>query len=155
VCVCVCVCACVCRYPQRPEEDIKFVRADIVSIQCTCSEPILGPQEEQQAIWTTEPSIHLSPLIIVTAWVCVCLCVCVCVCVCACVCRYPQRPEEDIKFVWADIVSIQCTCSEPILGPQDEQQAIWTTEPSIHLSPFIIITVIECVCVCVCACVCR
>jgi len=44
----------------------------------------LGPQEEQQGIWTTEPSINLSPLIIIT--VCVCLCVCVCVCVCVCEC---------------------------------------------------------------------
>jgi len=43
----------------------------------------LGPQEEQQAMWTTEPSIHFNPLIIIT--VCVFVCVCVCGCVCECV----------------------------------------------------------------------
>jgi len=60
------------------------------------------------------------------------VCVYVFVCVCACVCRYPQRPEEDIKFIIADIIIIQCRCLEPSLGPQEEQQAIWNTETSIH-----------------------
>jgi len=44
----------------------------------------LRSQEEQQAIWTTEPSIHLIPLIIITVCVCVSVCV-VCVCVRMCV----------------------------------------------------------------------
>jgi len=42
---------------------------------------ILGPHQEQQAIWTTEPLINLSTLIIITLCVCVWVCVCVCMCV--------------------------------------------------------------------------
>jgi len=82
VCVCVCVCLCVYVFVQvisEAREDTKFIRADIISIQYRCWEPSLGPHQEQQAIWTTEPSIHLSPLIIITVIVCVCVCVCVCV----------------------------------------------------------------------------
>jgi len=63
--------------------DIKFIRDDIISIQCRCCEPSLGPHEGQQAIWTTEPSIHLIPLIIITVCVCVCVCMNVCLRVCA------------------------------------------------------------------------
>jgi len=44
----------------------------------------LGTQEEEQAMWTTEPSIHFNPLIIITVFLCVCVCVRVCVCVCVC-----------------------------------------------------------------------
>jgi len=83
-----------------------------------------------------------------------CMCVCVCVCMCACVCRYPQSPEEDTKFIRSDLIIIQCRWWEQSLGPHEEQQAIGTTVPSIHLSPLIIITVIVCVCVCVCVWVC-
>jgi len=57
-----------------------------MSIQCRFSEPSLGPQEEQQASWNTEPSIQLIPLIIITVCVCVFVCVCVCVCVCVLAC---------------------------------------------------------------------
>jgi len=88
VCVCVCVRVCV-QVTSEPEEDIKFIIADIINTQCRCWETSLGPQEEQKAIWSTEPSIYLSPLIIITVIECVCVCVCVCVCGCvrACVCR--------------------------------------------------------------------
>jgi len=65
VCLSVCLFVHVCARNFRPEEDIKFIRADIIIIQCRCWEPSLGPQEEQQAIWTTDPSIHLSHLIII------------------------------------------------------------------------------------------
>jgi len=71
-------------------EDTKFIRADIISIHYRCWEPSLGPHEEQQAICTTEPSIHLSPVIIITVIVCVCVCECVRVCVCVCVCLCVQ-----------------------------------------------------------------
>jgi len=74
--------------------------------------------------WTIEPSIHLSTLIIIT--------VNVCVCVWVCVSRKPQRPEEDMKFIRADFISIQYRCWKPSLGPQEEQQAIWSPEKSIH-----------------------
>jgi len=152
VCVCVSVCMCV-QVKSEARQRHQIIRADIISIQCRCWEPSLRPQEEQQAIWTTEPSIHLSLLIIIT----VCLCVCVCVCVCVCLRVFAgnlERPEEDIIFIRADIVSLQCRCWEPSLGPQEEQPAIWTTEPSIHLSPLIIITLCVCVCVSVCVYVC-
>jgi len=151
--VCVCVWVCVSRKLQRPEEDIKFIRADFISIQYRCWKPSLGPQEEQQAIWSPEKSIHYSPLIIIT----VCVCVCVCVCARVCVCRERQSPDEDIKFIRADIRSIQCRCWESRLQPQEQKQAIWTTEPPIFLGPLIIITLCVCVseCVCVCMCVSR
>jgi len=70
--VCVCVCA---QEISRPVQDIKFIRADIISIQCRSREPSLGPHKEQQAIWITETSIHLNMLIIITGCVCVCVCV--------------------------------------------------------------------------------
>jgi len=140
--VCVCVCVCVSRIPQKPEEDIKFIRADIISIHSRCWEPSLRPQEEHQVIWNTEPSIHLSPLIIIT--VCVCVFVCVCVCV-----EVNLESRRGHHFIRADIISIQYKWWAPILGPHEEQQGIWATEPSIHLSPLINISVWLCVCVCV------
>jgi len=48
---------------------------------------------------------------------------CVCVYVCVCV-HVTSVPEEDIKFIIADIINTQCRCWEPSLGPQEEQQAI-------------------------------
>jgi len=90
VCVCVCVSVFVrvgvCACNLRGQRGHQIIRADIISIHYRCWEPSLGPHEEQQAICTTEPSIHLSPLIIITVIVCVCVCVWVCACVCVCVC---------------------------------------------------------------------
>jgi len=99
VCVCVSVCVGVCarvcaQVTSEARRDIKFIRDDIISFQCRCCEPSSGPQEEQQAIWTTEPSIHLSPLIIITVCVCVSVCLCVCVCVCLCVHVFVQVTSE-------------------------------------------------------------
>jgi len=45
-------------------------------------------------MWNTEPSIHLSPLIIITLCVCVCVCVCVYVCVCLRVCAGNLRGQK-------------------------------------------------------------
>jgi len=64
-CVCVCVCVHVCACNIRREEDIKFIRADIISIQCRCWEPRLGPQEEQQDIWTTNTLRHTHTVLII------------------------------------------------------------------------------------------
>jgi len=72
--VCVCVRVRVCAGNLRGQKRTqKSIRADIKSIQCRYWEQSFGPHEEQQANWTTEPSIHLSPLIIITVFVCVCV----------------------------------------------------------------------------------
>jgi len=57
---------------------------------------ILGPQEEQQAIWNTEPSIHLSPLITITVWVCLCV-LCFCVHVCAGNLKGQKRTSNSLE----------------------------------------------------------
>jgi len=104
VCVCVCFCVCVCvEVNLESRRGHHFIRADIISIQYKWWAPSLGSQEEQQGIWATEPSIHLSPLINISVWLCVCVCVCVCVCgcvgvgVCAGILRGQKRTSNSLQ----------------------------------------------------------